>query len=142
MSDRTGADTGTATATDAVASAAEQVRTSASGAYDASKKAASYVGETASEYPVSTLLGTAAVAFLAGYLSNTLGGDNSGDWQKRSRDWQKRAHEMSDRMRSEAPSASEAAQCVTRNARENPMSGFLGAAAVVCVLGYFLRNRR
>ena len=94
MSDRTGADTGTATATDAVASAAEQVRASASGAYDASKKAASYVGE------------------------------------------------MSDRVRSETPSASEAAQYVTRNARENPMSGFLGAAAVVCVLGYFLRNRR
>ena len=130
MSDRTWADTGIAAATDAVASAAEQVRASAPGAYDASKRAASYVGETASEHPVSVLLGTAAVAFIAGYLSNARSGNDTGDGQKRSRDWQKRAYEMSDRVRSEAPRASAAAnkasQYVSRNTGESPISGFLG----------------
>ena len=42
---------GTAAATDALSSAAEQVRARATGAYDAAKSAAGYVGETASEYP-------------------------------------------------------------------------------------------
>jgi ElaB/YqjD/DUF883 family membrane-anchored ribosome-binding protein len=146
MSDRTSADNLTATATDAVASAAEQVRATAPGAYEAGKKAASYVGETAAEYPASVLLGTAVIAFLGGYLSNTRSGDSAGDWQKRARDWQKRGYELSDRVRSEVPGASEAAaktaQYVTRNVRENPYSGLLGAAAVVGILGYFLQNRR
>jgi ElaB/YqjD/DUF883 family membrane-anchored ribosome-binding protein len=145
MSDRTSADSGPAS-TDALSSAAEQVWASATGAYDAAKSAAGYVGETASEYPISVLLGTAAVAFLTGYLSNARGGNKESDWQKRSRDWQRRAYEMSDRVRSAAPSASEAAneahQYVTRNVREYPFSSLLSAAVVVGLLGYFLQNRR
>ena len=142
MSDRTGADTGTATATDAVASAAEQVRASASGAYDASKKAASYVGETAAEYPVSTLLGTAAVAFLAGYLSNTLAeiiAVTGRIGRAAGRSALTKSAIVCARRLLVRPRPT---QYVTRNARENPISGLLGAAAVVCVLGYFLRNRR
>ena len=74
MSDGTSVDNGTAAAADALSSAAEQVRTSATGAYDAAKSAAGYVGETASEYPISVLLGATVVAFLAGYLTNTRSG--------------------------------------------------------------------
>ena len=96
MSDGTSVDNGTAAATDALSSAAEQVRASATGAYDAAKSAAGYVGETASEYPISALLGATVVAFLAGYLSNTRSGARESDWQKRSRDWQRRAYKMSD----------------------------------------------
>jgi ElaB/YqjD/DUF883 family membrane-anchored ribosome-binding protein len=146
MSDRNSTDSGTAAATDALSSAAEQVRSSATGAYDAAKSATGYVGETASEYPVSVLLGTAAVAFFAGYLSSTRSGAKESDWQKRSRDWQRRATEVSDRVRSVAPSASEAAndasQYVARNVREYPFSGLLSAAAVAGLLGYFLQSRR
>jgi ElaB/YqjD/DUF883 family membrane-anchored ribosome-binding protein len=146
MSDGTSVDNGTAAAADALSSAAEQVRTSATGAYDAAKSAAGYVGETASEYPISVLLGATVVAFLAGYLTNTRSGPRESDWQKRSRDWQRRAYQMSDRVRSAAPSASEAAsearQYVRRNVQEHPFSGLLSAAAVVGLLGYFLQSRR
>ena len=106
MSDETSINDGTAAATDALSSAAEQVRASATGAYDAAKSAAGYVGETASEYPLSVLVGATVVAFLAGYLSNTRSGDRESDWQRRSRDWQRRASEFSDQVRSAAPSAS------------------------------------
>ena len=146
MSDGTSVDNSTAAATDAISSAADQVRARATGAYGAAKNAAGYVGETASEYPISVLRGATVVAFLAGYLSNTRGGDRESDWQRRSRDWQRRASEISDHMRSAAPSASEAAsearQYVTRNVREHPLSGLLSAAAVVGLLGYFLQSRR
>ena len=142
MSDETSVNDGTAAATDALSSAAEQVRASATGAYDAAKSAAGYVGETASEYPLSVLVGATVVAFLAGYLSNTRSGDRESDWQRRSRDWQRRASEFSDQVRSAAPSASEARQYVTRNVREHPLSGLLSAAAVVGILGYFLQGRR
>jgi ElaB/YqjD/DUF883 family membrane-anchored ribosome-binding protein len=146
MSDRNSADSGTAAATDALSSAAEQVRSSATGAYDAAKSAAGYVGETTSEYPISVLLGTAAVAFLAGYLSSTRRGVKESDWQKRSRDWQRRANAVTDRVRSVAPSASgaasDASQYVARNVREYPFSGLFSAAAVAGLLGYFLQNRR
>ena len=54
---------------DAAAAAAEKVRESAPGAYDASAKAARYVGDTASEYPAFVLIGTAALAFLGGLLT-------------------------------------------------------------------------
>ena len=146
MSDGTSVDNGAAAAADALSSAAEQVRSSATGAYDAAKSAAGYVGETASEYPISVLLGATVVAFLAGYLSNTRSGPRESDWQKRSRDWQRRAYKMTDSVRSAAPSASEAAsearQYVTRNVQEHPLSGLLSAAAVVGLLGYFLQSRR
>jgi len=142
MSDRAWADTREAT-TDAVASAAEKVRASAPDAYEAAKKAASYVGETATEHPVSVLLGTAAFAFLVGYLSNFGRGDDEGDWRKRSRSWRKYADEMSDRARSAAPSASEADQVrqrVTQTAGSHPVSSLLGVGAAVCLLGYLLRS--
>jgi len=140
MSDRAWADTRTASATDAVASAAEKVRESAPGAYDAAKNAANYVGETATEHLVSMLLGTASFAFLVGYLSNRRSGYDEGDWQKRSRDWRRYAGEMSDRARSAAPSASEAADEVRRAAGNHPVSSLLGVGAVVCLLGYLLQN--
>ena len=144
MSDRGWADTRTASATDAVASAAEKVRESAPGAYDAAKNAANYVGETATEHLVSMLLGTASFAFLVGYLSNRRSGYDEGDWQKRSRDWRRYAGEMSDRARSAIPSASEAdevRQYVTQTAGNHPVSSLLGVGAVVCLLGYLLQSR-
>ena len=55
-------------------------------------------------------------------------------------------HEMSDRVRSAAPGVSDAAtnagEYVTRNVRENPISGLLIAAAAAGVIGYLLQNRR
>ena len=148
MSDRTSADTSTVksaigSAKDAAAAAAEKVRESAPGAYDASAKAARYLGDTASEYPTFVLIGTAAIAFLSGLLTGR--GDSGADWQKQS-NWQKRGHEMSDRVRSAAPGVSDAAtnagEYVTRNVRENPISGLLIAAAAAGVIGYLLKNRR
>ena len=68
MSDKPSDDAGTGgafqAAKDAVASAAEQVRASAPGAYDASAKAARYVGEATADHPLPVLLVTAALAFL------------------------------------------------------------------------------
>ena len=76
MSDKPSAETGTGggafqAAQDAVASAAEQVRATAPGAYEAGAKTARYIGEATSEHPLSVLLATAALAFLAGYASHT-----------------------------------------------------------------------
>jgi ElaB/YqjD/DUF883 family membrane-anchored ribosome-binding protein len=123
-------------------------RAAASGAQDAATKAAHYVTETTSEHPASVLigaLGTAALAFLIGYVSNNRSGQNRDDWRKQRRDWQKRGAEISDRVRSAAPSVSEAAtnagEYVTRNVRDYPVLGLLSAAAVGCILGYSLRNR-
>ena len=130
-------------------------RAAASGAQDAATKAAHYVTETTAEHPASVLigaLGTAALAFLVGYLSNNRSGQNRNDWQKQRRDWerqasdwQKRGAEISDRVRSAAPGVSEAAsnagEYVTRNVRDKPILGLLGAAAVGCILGFSLRNR-
>jgi hypothetical protein len=150
MSDRTSADTSTiktaiGSAKDAAASAAEKVRESAPGAYDASAKTARYIGETASEHPAFVLIGTAALAFLSGFLSNTGRGDNRAGWQKQS-NWRKRGHEMGDRVRSAAPGvsdvAADAGEYVTRNVRESPISGLLIAAAAAGVIGYLLKNRR
>jgi hypothetical protein len=144
MSDRAWADTKTASTTDAIASAAEKVRASAPDAYEAAKNAASYVGETATEHPVSVLLGMAAFAFLVGYLSNNRSGDDEGDRRKRSRNWRGYADEMSDRARSAAPSASEAdevRQHVTRTAGNHPVSSLLGVGAAVCLLSYLLQSR-
>ena len=78
VSDNPSADTGAGgsafqAAKDAVASAAEQVRASAPGAYDASAKAARYVGEATADHPLPVLLVTAVLAFLAGYASHTRG---------------------------------------------------------------------
>ena len=136
MSDTTWADTRRAT-TDAAASVADKVRESAPGAYDAAKNAASYVGETATEHPVSVLLGTAVFAFLVGYLSNFGRGD--------SRSWRGYADEMSNRARSAAPSASESAddvrQRISRTTSKHPVSSLLGVGAAVCLLGYLLQSR-
>jgi hypothetical protein len=143
MSDETSADTGTTQGTfqaakDAVGSAAEQVRAAAPGAYDAGAKAARYVGDTASEHPISVLLATAVLAYFAGYLSNAQTDSNSDAWQKR-------AYKMGDRARSAAPGVSEAAsnagEYVTRNVREYPLSGLFGAVAVGCVVGYLFQKR-
>jgi ElaB/YqjD/DUF883 family membrane-anchored ribosome-binding protein len=148
MSDRTSADTSTVksaigSAKDAAASAAEKLRESAPGAYDASAKAARYVGDTASEHPVFVLIGTAALAFLSGLLTGR--GDSGAGRQKQS-NWRKRGHEMSDRVRSAAPGVSDAAtnagEYVARNVRENPIPGLLITAAAACVIGYLLQNRR
>jgi ElaB/YqjD/DUF883 family membrane-anchored ribosome-binding protein len=120
-------------------------RAAASGAQDAATKAAQYVTETTSEHPASVLigaLGTAALAFLVGYVSNNR---SRRDWERQASDWQKRGAEISDRVRSAAPGVSEAAsnagEYVSRNARDKPVLGLLSAAAVGCILGYSLRNR-
>ena len=96
-------------AKDAVASAAEQVRASAPGAYDASAKAARYVGEATADHPLPVLLVTAALAFLAGYASHTRREDDRWSWRNQTGDWQKRGHELSERARAVAPAASQAA---------------------------------
>ena len=145
MSETTWGDTRRTSTTDAAASVADKVRESAPGAYDAAKNAASYVGETATEHPVSVLLGTAVFAFLVGYLSNFGRGDDEDDRRKRLRSWRGYADEMSDRARSAAPSASEAVddvrQRVSRTTSNHPVSSLLGVGAAVCLLGYLLRSR-
>ena len=132
-------------ATDAVASAAEQVRASASGAYDASTKAARYVGEATSDHPLSVLLGTAVLAFLVGYVSHPRGADNRQGWSKRTSDWQKRGAELSERAIAAAPTVSQAAadvgQYVAKNVRERPIPGAIIAGALVCTLAYLLGRR-
>jgi ElaB/YqjD/DUF883 family membrane-anchored ribosome-binding protein len=132
-------------AKDAVASAAEQVRASAPGAYDAGAKAARYVGETTADHPVSALLVTAALAFLAGYASHTRREDDRRGWRNQTGDWQKRGYELSERARTAAPAVSQAAadagQYVAQNVREHPIPGAVIAGAVVCMLGYLLYRR-
>ena len=86
-------------AKDAVASAAEQVRASAPCAYDASAKAARYVGEATADHPLPVLLVTAALAFLAGYASHTRREDDRWGWRNQAGDWQKRGYEVSERAR-------------------------------------------
>ena len=150
MSDKPSADAGTEggafqAAKDAVASAAEQVRAGAPGAYEASAKAARYVGETTAEHPLPILLVTAAVAFLAGYVSHTRGEDKRSSWGRQADEWQKRGYELSQRARAAAPSVSQAAtdagQYVAQNVREHPIPGVMIAGAVFCMLGYLLRGR-
>jgi len=119
------------------------VRATAPGTYDASVKAARYVGDTASEHPF--LVGTAVVAFLGGLLSATSNrGSRRRDWQEQARDWRDRGYEMGDRVRSAAPDVSgiagEAGKYVSQSVRENPTSGLLIAAAVGGVLGYLLHR--
>ena len=125
MSDKPSAGTdaggsGFQAAKDAVASAAEQVRASAPGAYDAGAKAAHYVGEATADHPVS-------------------------GWRNQTGDWQKRGYELSERARTAAPAVSQAAadagQYVAQNVREHPLPGAVIAGAVVCMLGYLLYRR-
>lgn len=150
MSDKPSADKGTGgsafqAATDAVASAAEQVRANASDAYDASKKAARYVGEATSDHPVSVLLGTAVLAFLVGYASHPRGQDDRRGWRNQTDYWQKRGSELSEHARAAAPAVSQAAadagQYVAKNVREHPIPGAIIAGAVICTLGYLLGRR-
>ena len=150
MSDKPSADTGAGgsafqAAKEAVASAADQVRASAPGAYDASTKAARYVGEATADHPVPVLLVTAALAFLAGYASHTRGVVDRSSWRNQAGDWQKRGYELSERARAAAPAVSQAAadagQYVAQNVREHPIPGAIVAGAVVCLLGYLLCRR-
>ena len=144
VSDNPSADSGGAfqATKDAVASAAEQVGASASGAYDASAKAARYVGGATAEHPLPVLLVTAALTFLAGYSSHTRGRDDRWDSRKQISDWQKRGYELSERARAAAPAVSQAAadagQYVAQNVRQHPIPGAIVAGAVVCLLGYLL----
>jgi ElaB/YqjD/DUF883 family membrane-anchored ribosome-binding protein len=148
MSDKMSGDTNGegvfSAAKEAIGSAAEKVRATAPGTYDAGAKAARYVGETASQHPFPVLVGTVAVAFLSGWLSATAT-DNRRGWQKETRNWRQRGYEMSDRVRSAAPGVSKAAddagEYVSQTVRENPISGLLIAAAVGGVLSYLFRNR-
>ena len=142
MSDKPSDDAGTGggafqAAKDAVASAAEQVRASAPSAYDASAKAAHYVGEATSDHPLPVLLVTAALAFLAGYASHTRREDDRRSWRN-----QKRGYELGERARAAAPAVSQGAtnagQYVAQNVREHPIPGAIIAGAVVCMLGYLL----
>ena len=131
-------------AKEAIGSAAEQVRATAPGTYDAGANAARYIGETASEHPF--LVGTAVIAFLAGLLSATVNRNNRRrDWQEQARDWRDRGYEMGERVRSAAPDASKAAgdagEYVSQTVRENPISGLLIAAVVGGVLTYLFRAR-
>lgn len=131
-------------AKEAIGSAAEQVRATAPGTYDASVKAAHYVGETVSEHPL--LVGIAVIAFLGGLLSAAVNRDHRRpDWREQARNWRDRGSEMGDQVRSVAPDVSKAAgdagKYVSQSVRENPMSGLLIAAAVGGVVGYLLRTR-
>jgi len=130
-------------AKEAIGSAAEQVRATAPGTYDAGVKAARYVGETASEHPL--LVGTSVIAFLGGLLSATANrGSDRRTWQEQVREWRARGYEMGDSVRSAAPDVSgiagEAGKYVSQSVRERPTSGLLIAAAVGGVLGYLLHR--
>src|SRR4051812_15794874 len=113
VSDKPSDDAGTGggafqAAKDAVASAAEQVRASAPSAYDASAKAAHYVGEATADHPLPVLLVTAALAFLAGYASHTRREDDRRSWRNQAAaDWQKRGYELGERARAAAPAVSQ-----------------------------------
>ena len=142
MSDKPSDDAGTGggafqSAKDAVASAAEQVRASAPSAYDASAKAAHYVGEATADHPLPVLLVTAALAFLAGYASHTRREDDRWSWRNQAADWQKRGYELGERARAAAPAVSQGAtnagQYVAQNVREHPIPGAIIAGAVVCM---------
>jgi ElaB/YqjD/DUF883 family membrane-anchored ribosome-binding protein len=142
VSDKPSDDAGTGggafqAAKDAAASAAEQVRASAPSAYDASAKAAHYVGEATADHPLPVLLVTAALAFLAGYASHTRREDDRRSWRN-----QKRGYELGERARAAAPAVSQGAtnagQYVAQNVREHPIPGAIIAGAVVCMLGYLL----
>lgn len=130
-------------AKDAIGSAAEKLRAGAPETYDAGVKAARYVGETASEHPVSVLAGAAVVAFFGWLL--TTGHDNRPSWQKQAGNWQKRGYELNDRARSAMPDLSKAAdqagEYVYQTAREYPISGLLIAAAVGSALTYLIQGR-
>ena len=131
-------------AKEALGSAAEQVRATAPGTYDAGAKAARYIGETASEHPF--LVGTAVIAFLGGLLTATVSRDNRRrDWQGQAQNWRDRGYEMGERIRSAAPdvsqAASDAGKYVSQSVSENPISGLLIAAAVGGLLVYLLQNR-
>jgi ElaB/YqjD/DUF883 family membrane-anchored ribosome-binding protein len=119
---------------DAVESATEQMRAAAPGVYDTGARAARYVSSTATEYPITGLLLTAGLAYLAGYLTHT--GNNS--WA----DWRDRGAAMGDRLSSDVPNSSQAVSnagdYISHNVQEHPLSGLLGAAFLGCVLGYFL----
>jgi ElaB/YqjD/DUF883 family membrane-anchored ribosome-binding protein len=150
VSDKPSADTnagGSAfqAAKDAVASAAEQVRANAPGAYDASAKAARYVGETTADHPLPVLLVTAALAFLAGYASHPRGEGDRWGWRNQTGDWQKRGYELSERARAAAPAVSQAAadagQYVAENVRQHPIPGAIIAGALGCALGSLLFRR-
>ena len=150
MSDKPSAETGTGggafqAAQDAVASVAEQVRATAPGAYEAGAKTARYIGETTSEHPISVLLATAALAFLAGYASHTQGRDDRRSWERQAQDWRRRGYELNDRVRSAAPTVSQAAteagEYVAQNVRDHPFTGVLIAGSVFGLLGYLLGNR-
>jgi len=147
VSDKPSDDAGTGggafqAAKDAVASATDQVRASAPGAYDASAKAARYVGEATADHPLPVLLVTAALAFLAGYASHTRREDDRWSWRNQTGDWQKRGYELGERARAAAPAvsqgAADAGQYVAQNVREHPIPGAIIAGAVVCALGYLL----
>jgi ElaB/YqjD/DUF883 family membrane-anchored ribosome-binding protein len=149
MSDKMSGDTNgegvLSAAKEAIGSAAEKVRATAPGAYDAGATAARYVGETASQHPFPVLVGTAAVAFLSGWLSATASTDDRRGWQKEARNWRERGYEMRDRVRSAAPDVSKAAddagEYVSQTVRENPISGLLIAAVAGGVLSYLFQNR-
>jgi ElaB/YqjD/DUF883 family membrane-anchored ribosome-binding protein len=131
-------------AKEALGSAAEQVRATAPGTYDAGAKAARYVGDTASEHPF--LVGIAVIAFLGGVLSATMHRDNRRrDWRDQARDWRDRGYETGERVRSATPDISKAAgdagEYVSQTVRDNPISGLLIAAVVGGILTYFCQNR-
>jgi len=92
------------TAREAVGSAAEQVKAAAPSAYDAGAKAVQNVGSTASEYPLTTLLVTAGLAYLAGLLSNSSSGGRQ--------NWQDSADAIRKQVRSTTPRMPEAARYV------------------------------
>jgi hypothetical protein len=130
---------------DAVASAAEHLRASAPGAYDASAKAARYVGEATADHPLPVLLVTAALAFLAGYASHPRGEGDRWGGRNQTGDWQKRGYELSERARAAAPAVSQAAtdagRYVAENIRQFPLPGGIIAGALGCALGYLLFRR-
>jgi len=131
-------------AKEAIESAAEQVRAAAPGTYEASAKAARYVGDTASEHPFPLLAGAIAIAFFSGWLLPK-GGDSRRDWQKQARNWQERGYEMRDRVRAAVPdvsnAADEAGEYLSQGVRENPIAGLLIAAAVGVFLSLLFRSR-
>jgi len=92
------------TAREGLSSAAEQVRAAAPGAHGTGAKAAQYVGSTASEHPLTTLLVMAGLAYLAGVLSNNSRG--------RPRSWWDSAETLRSQVRSAAPYTPEAAKYV------------------------------
>lgn len=99
-------------AKDAIGSAAEQARTAAPSAYDASARSTQYVSGTVSDYPLVALLAAAGLAYFLGRLGRSSGDDVS-DWQSRAESLRQQLSTLASNLPDTAASARRRGRTVT-----------------------------